>query len=127
MSPGGSVEIRACLRTASSAKAFDSFDKLMQTRRSEADSYYSELQRYLQDRDARLVQRQALAGMIWNKQYFYYDVPEWLSGDPQQPSPPSQRLHGRNFEWKHLNNADIVSMPDKWEYHRTRHGISRFT
>ena len=56
------------------------------------------------------------AGMIWSKQYFYYDVPEWLTGDPQQPPPPSERLHGRNFEWKHLNNADIVSMPDKWEY-----------
>ena len=74
------------------------------------------MQSDLQDPDARLVQRQALAGMIWSKQYFYYDVPEWLNGDPRQPPPPAQRVHGRNFEWKHLNNADIVSMPDKWEY-----------
>jgi hypothetical protein len=54
--------------------------------------------------------------MIWSKQYFYYDVPEWLNGDPSQPPPPVGRRHGRNYEWKHLNNADIVSMPDKWEY-----------
>ena len=95
---------------------FESFDRVMNTRRAEADAYYNELQKDLQDPDARLIQRQALAGMIWSKQYFYYDVPEWLNGDPQQPPPPAQRLRGRNFEWKHLNNADIVSMPDKWEY-----------
>ena len=88
----------------------------MDTRRAEADAYYAEVQKDLTDADARLVQRQALAGMIWSKQYFYYDVPEWLNGDPQQPPPPSGRAHGRNFEWKHLNNADIISMPDKWEY-----------
>ena len=113
---GGSVKIRACLRATSQGNPFHSFDELMLTRRAEADAYYNELQKDLQDPDARLVQRQALAGMIWSKEYFYYDVPEWLNGDPQQPPPPSQRRHGRNFEWKHLNNADIVSMPDKWEY-----------
>ena len=66
--------------------------------------------------DQRLVQRQALAGMIWSKQFFYYDVPQWLKGDPGQPPPPAERTRGRNHEWKHLNNADIISMPDKWEY-----------
>ena len=68
------------------------------------------------DPDARLVQRQAFAGMIWSKQFFYYDVPEWLRGDPGQPEPPASRRTGRNHEWTHLNNADIISMPDKWEY-----------
>jgi hypothetical protein len=54
--------------------------------------------------------------MIWSKQFFYYDVPEWLAGDPAQPAPPAGRKRGRNSEWKHLNNADIISMPDSWEY-----------
>ena len=62
------------------------------------------------------VQRQAFAGMIWSKQFFYYDVPEWLNGDPTQPAPPAGRKTGRNRDWAHLNNADIISMPDKWEY-----------
>ena len=63
-----------------------------------------------------LVQRQAFAGMIWSKQFFYFDIPEWLNGDPAQPPPPAERRHGRNRDWMHLNNADIISMPDKWEY-----------
>ena len=70
----------------------------------------------MSDPDARLVQRQAFAGMIWSKQFFYYDVPEWIKGDPAQPPPPAERKQGRNHEWLHLNNADIISMPDKWEY-----------
>ena len=68
------------------------------------------------DADARLVQRQAFAGMIWSKQFFHYDVPDWLEGDPTQPPPPPERKHGRNGDWKHLNNAEVISMPDKWEY-----------
>lgn len=51
--------------------------------------------------------------MIWSKQFFYYDVPEWLNGDPAQPPPPEGRKHGRNRDWAHLNNADVISMPDK--------------
>ncbi len=60
--------------------------------------------------------RQALAGMLWTKQFYYFDIPEWLDGDPTQPKPPASRLHGRNSEWRHLNNADVISVPDKWEY-----------
>jgi hypothetical protein len=74
------------------------------------------LQQDITDADARNVQRQAFAGMIWSKQFFYYDVPEWIKGDPGQPAPPGERRWGRNREWLHLNNADIISMPDKWEY-----------
>ena len=55
-------------------------------------------------------------GMIWTKQFYHYDVPDWLNGDPAQPPPPPERKHGRNADWTHLNNADIISMPDKWEY-----------
>ncbi len=66
--------------------------------------------------DERLVQRQALAGMIWSKQFYYYDINRWLDGDPAQPPPPKERTTGRNADWRHLNNADVISMPDKWEY-----------
>ncbi|WP_460504080.1 MGH1-like glycoside hydrolase domain-containing protein, partial [Hymenobacter agri] len=62
------------------------------------------------------VQRQAFAGMLWSKQFYYYDVNQWLDGDPARPAPPAKRLTGRNHTWRHLHNADIISMPDKWEY-----------
>jgi hypothetical protein len=92
------------------------FDNLLTQRRNEADSFYAELQAGIADEDARAVQRQAFAGMIWSKQIYNYDVAEWLKGDPAQPAPASQRRQGRNREWLHLNNADVLSMPDKWEY-----------
>lgn len=113
---GGTLQIRAHLGRAAEGDPFASFDEHLALRRAEADAYYDELQKDLDCDDARLVQRQALAGMIWSKQYFYYDVPAWISGDPAQPPPPQERRRGRNAEWKHLNNADIISMPDKWEY-----------
>jgi hypothetical protein len=64
----------------------------------------------------RLVQRRALAGLIWSKQFYNFDVRRWLEGDPGQPKPPAARWHGRNADWQHLSNADVISMPDKWEY-----------
>ena len=98
------------------AAPFNDFDATMDLRRREADAFYADLQRDIADADIRLVQRQAFAGMIWNKQYYHIDVPQWLRGDPGQPTPPSERRFGRNREWLHLNNADVISMPDKWEY-----------
>src|SRR5260221_7002821 len=100
----------------SALQPFADFDKLFTQRRREADEFYAELQGDITDADARLVQRQAFAGMIWSKHFFYYDVPEWIHGDANQPPPPSEHKRGRNHEWSHLNNADIISMPDKWEY-----------
>jgi hypothetical protein len=88
----------------------------MDQRRREADDFYAELQHEIPLPDVRNVQRQAFAGMIWSKQFYYYDVREWIKGDEGQPPPPKERRHGRNSEWMHLNNADILSMPDKWEY-----------
>lgn len=64
----------------------------------------------------RLVARQAAAGLLWSKQFYYFDIPDWLNGDPKTPKPPESRKHGRNSDWSHLNNKDIISMPDKWEY-----------
>jgi hypothetical protein len=114
--PAGShAIIRLRLSPGVHADPFAGFDELIEQRRAEADRFYGRLQSGLSD-DQRLVQRQALAGMIWSKQFFYYDVPQWLEGDPGQPGPPQERRRGRNHEWAHLNNADIISMPDKWEY-----------
>jgi hypothetical protein len=95
---------------------FSGFDATVAERVREADAFYAGLQKDIPDADARRVQRQAFAGLIWSKQWYYYDVPEWLSGDPAQPAPPRERKLGRNRDWEHLNNADVVSMPDKWEY-----------
>jgi hypothetical protein len=130
--PGGSATVRLRLfsieagsvargapkpgRNGSQKSPFADFDTILAARRREADEFYAELQQDIADADARNVQRQALAGMIWSKQFFYYDMPLWLNGDPGQFPPPAERKWGRNREWPHLNNADILSMPDKWEY-----------
>jgi hypothetical protein len=91
-------------------------DAILEQRKAEADAFYGRIQADLADEDARRTQRQAFAGMIWSKQFYYYDVSEWLRGDPAQPPPPAERKRGRNSAWRHLNNADVISMPDKWEY-----------
>ena len=113
------VRLRLTLKAAdnnSASSAFADFDKVVDLRKQETDDFYAHLQREIFDPDERLVQRQALAGMIWSQQRYFYDVPRWLDGDPGQPRPPALRRHGRNSDWPHLNNADIISMPDKWEY-----------
>jgi hypothetical protein len=112
----GSVSVRLRLTRNPVNPGFRDFDRLLAQRVSEADEFYAQLQAGMASEDARLVQRQAFAGMIWSKQFFHYDVPQWLEGDPGQPAPPAGRRQGRNRDWRHLNNADIISMPDKWEY-----------
>ncbi|MCE5328024.1 MAG: glucosidase [Planctomycetaceae bacterium] len=114
--PGETAVLRLRLSASPLRQPFADFDSLVARRRGEADEFYAELQSPIADADARNVQRQALAGMIWNKQFYHYDVARWLDGDPAQPRPPQCRLCGRNWEWTHLNNADILSMPDTWEY-----------
>jgi hypothetical protein len=113
---GGSSRVRLRLADQRLMKPFEGFESVLARRRDEADEFYADLQCDIADADARAVQRQAFAGMVWSKQFFYYDVPEWLKGDPAQPAPPAERRHGRNNDWKHLNNGDVLSMPDKWEY-----------
>jgi hypothetical protein len=117
---GASATVRLRLRPAQTARPstqpFADHDDIFAARLKEADEFYAELQHGIADADARHVQRQAFAGMIWSKQFFYYDVRDWINGDPGQVAPPAQRRRGRNREWQHLNNADIISMPDKWEY-----------
>lgn len=110
------VVVRVRLAKGLNPAPFADFDALMQQRHAEADAFYTGVQAELPDAEARLIHRQASAGMIWSKQFYYYDVPQWLNGDPAMPPPPPARRRGRNHEWSHLNNADVISMPDKWEY-----------
>ena len=113
---GKSQEIRLRLSNNFTTDPFGQFQELVNMRQQEADEFYDSLQKQIADEDDRNVQRQAFAGMLWSKQFYYYDVDEWLKGDPAQPPPPRERLQIRNYEWRHLNNADVISMPDKWEY-----------
>ena len=96
--------------------AFADFDTIFAQRQAEADAFYAEIQPGALSDDERMIQRQAFAGMLWSKQFYHYDVDVWLRGDPGQPAPPAERWEGRNHEWEHLNSADIISMPDTWEY-----------
>ena len=105
------------LRLSNNASnAFDDFDAIFNTRLQEADQFYADIQQGNDNADRKMVQRQAFAGMLWSKQFYYYDINHWLHGDPAEPAPPQQRLNGRNSKWTHLNTRDIISMPDKWEY-----------
>jgi Mannosylglycerate hydrolase MGH1-like glycoside hydrolase domain len=93
----------------------EDFDALFNVRIYEANEFYNEVTT-AKDNDQRNIQRQSFAGMLWSKQYFNIDIPRWLNGDPGQIPPPEQRKTGRNHQWHSLNNEDIISMPDKWEY-----------
>jgi hypothetical protein len=121
IAPGAAVTLRLRLTNVEPkdfvANPFDgSFEKIFTQRKGEADQFYA--RRFPQERsdDAHSVMRQALAGMLWSKQCYHYDVRTWLQGDPGQPPPPPERKKGRNHDWAHLYNADVLSMPDKWEY-----------
>ena len=114
---GDSTTIRVRLSLGPPKPApFADFEQIFGLRKSEADAFYAELQAKVLDEDLRRIQRQAFAGVLWSKQYFYYDVTEWLDGDPAEPKPPKSRRKGRNCEWVHATMEDIVSMPDKWEF-----------
>jgi hypothetical protein len=114
----GESTLRLRLSPAVLATPFAGFGDTMAQRTAEADAFYNAIQPSDLSPVQRQIQRQALAGMIWTKQFYYYNVEQWLHGDPVQEAAglPSSRLYGRNYRWDHLNNFDIISMPDKWEY-----------
>jgi hypothetical protein len=116
--PGERVVLR--LRFTDREPAADTFgpefDALFVRRGAEADEFYAQRIPQGLSADARNIQRQAFAGLLWSKQFYHYEVAVWLEGDPAYPPPPPQRLRGRNHEWSHLYNGDVISMPDKWEY-----------
>ncbi|HTI12447.1 MAG TPA: hypothetical protein VL832_27935 [Puia sp.] len=113
---GQSATIRLRLEPHNNINPFRDFDEIFQARIRETDEFYAAIQEEMTNADEKLVQRQAFAGMLWSKQLYYYNVDQWLKGDPHQPPPPPERLKGRNKEWRHLVNSNIISMPDKWEY-----------
>jgi mannosylglycerate hydrolase MGH1-like protein len=110
------VKLRLTTKEPDARMLGEEFDEIFASRRREADEFYAVVQPRNANEDAKAVQRQAFAGMLWSKQYYHYDVRRWLRGDPSQPDPPKSRRQGRNHEWKHLHNEDVISMPDKWEY-----------
>ena len=109
-----------CLRLNDTQKLRDpfgnSFKSTFQKRKQEADEFYTRICPFELSEDESLIQRQAFAGMLWTKQYYHYVVEDWINGDNGGPQPPKSRRAGRNYEWQHLYNDDILSMPDKWEY-----------
>jgi hypothetical protein len=99
-----------------SFRAFANFDDLFTKRAHEADEFYAALAPTCLTQEHCTIQRQALAGMLWSKQFYHYVVDQWLEGDPAFPRPAEERKHGRNSEWRHLYNERVMSMPDKWEF-----------
>jgi len=96
--------------------AFAAFDKAFSLRKDEADEFYATVIPQDISADAQNVMRQGFAGMLWSKQFYHYVIKDWLQGDSGSPSPPQERQSGRNHQWTHVYNADVISMPDKWEY-----------
>jgi hypothetical protein len=113
---GASVEL--ALRFSSTGAGVDdgTWQRALIDREREADDFFHTLTPASANEEEAMVLRQALAGMLWSKQFYHYDVERWLDGDPAGPIPPAVRRSGRNSSWRHLNNHDIISMPDKWEY-----------
>jgi len=116
---GKSTEIKLRLSKVKATKnpLLKDFEQLFSNRLNEADVFFASLQKASAGKDLNNIQRQAWAGMLWSKQYYNIDIPLWLNGDKNQPvAPPESRKTGRNSQWATLNNEDIISMPDKWEY-----------
>jgi hypothetical protein len=115
LAPGESRVLRLRLTAQSdTTRLVHDFDGIFAARIEEADEFYS-FAPHLSE-DGRRVQRQAYAGLLWSKQYYHFVVEDWLKGDPAMPPPPAERKEGRDSDWVHLYNADVISMPDKWEY-----------
>lgn len=115
IAPGTSQTFRLRI-SEETQNPFANFDEIFQQRKTENDKFYDTIQQEITDEDERRIQRQAFAGLMWNKQFYYFDVSQWLDGDPGNVRPPESREHIRNTDWRTLNNRDIISMPDKWEY-----------
>jgi hypothetical protein len=116
IAPGTTATVRLRLTDASpTGDPFAGLEAVVARRRDEADEFYATIIPVDLSADARNVMRQSLAGLLWSKQFYHYDVGRWLDGDPGSP-PPAVRRAGRNHDWRHLYNDDVISMPDKWEY-----------
>jgi mannosylglycerate hydrolase MGH1-like protein len=117
VAPGATFTVRVRLSPRRQVSPFAGFDAAFATRIQEADAFYATLQPAHLSDDERLVHRQALAGLLWSKQFYHFNVHRWLTGDPAQPQPPGERWHGRNRDWAlHFHYEEVLLMPDKWEY-----------
>lgn len=116
LDPGGREHFLLRLSDKQIERPFEDFDKIFELRRTEADHFYESVLKHDTGTDKKNIFRQALAGMLWSKQFYYYNIEQWAAGDPSMASVPAGRAGGRNLEWEHLHNFDIISMPDKWEY-----------
>ncbi|MGQ0571745.1 MAG: MGH1-like glycoside hydrolase domain-containing protein [Armatimonadota bacterium] len=116
IAPGAMSTMLLRLSSRRHAAPFDDAAEVFAHRQAEADAFYARFAEGLASDDARAVQRQAFAGVLWSKQLYYYDIGTWLDGDPAGPPPPESRKNGRNADWMHLSNRDVISMPDTWEY-----------
>ncbi|HQW82872.1 MAG TPA: glucosidase [Ferruginibacter sp.] len=116
VNPGEEIKIRLRLCNQQIENAFEIFDETFAQRIKETNEFYDSLQQNISDNELKNIQRQAWAGLIWNKQFYFYDVHTWLNGDIGSLPPPPQRKKGRNTNWQHFSAADIISMPDTWEY-----------
>jgi hypothetical protein len=116
LQPGETYTVWTRFAHAPHTEPFSGAKAIMDMRISEADQFYAQVQPADLTPDERLVQRQAFAGLMWGKQFYHYSVELWLKGDPSGPPPPAAREGGRNHDWPHLYNLDVLSMPDKWEY-----------
>ncbi|HEX6535906.1 MAG TPA: hypothetical protein VF041_15025 [Gemmatimonadaceae bacterium] len=116
VAPGSALVVHVRLSPRPRARPFAGFDALYERRRAEADAFHAAVHAPHLSADERLVQRQALAGLLWSKQFYHLDVYRWLSGDPTAPAPPASRWQGRNRDWIHLYIADVLLMPDPWEF-----------
>jgi hypothetical protein len=116
LAPGQSITVRVRLDNAAVQQPFAGFDGVFEQRLAEANEFFETVEPDRLSADERRVMRQALAGLMWSKQYYGYDIDQWLGGDPPGPTPPPERKDGRNADWVHLHTSDVLSMPDKWEY-----------
>lgn len=121
--PGATKVIRVRLRREEAAEHVDAaaldaaaFDRIVAARRGEADLYWASVTPSTASADEAHVLRQAMAGLLWSKQFYHYNVQRWLCGDPSSPPPPAQHASNRNSDWSHLNAHDVLLMPDVWEY-----------
>jgi hypothetical protein len=112
----GQREVRVRLSKICLLTPFHDFTEIFDARKAEADDFYQAVQQNIPEGELTNIQRQAFAGMMWSKQFYYYNVKNWLHGDPGRHEPPRSRKNGRNNDWQHLYNYDVISMPDKWEY-----------
>jgi hypothetical protein len=113
---GESAVVKLRLTSSKSKNPFSNFNSIFNSAIKDADNFYDDVQKEINNEDERNIQRQAFAGLLWSKQFYSYNIREWINGDELQPPPPEPRKKSRNSDWFHLDNNDIILMPDKWEY-----------